>query len=175
MNEYVASIWVACMRLVMSLLGALAIQKLNRTTLACMSGVGMFLAMLAAGFYEHLFSALPPSSRPLPWVPLACFLVHVCVSMLGYLQLPWIMTGELFPLRARGAMGGIVSSLAHLLIFTSVKTYPDLRNAIGKTLAGHSNFMFTCRAALVLFGATAPKKRPGGRVPSTMSCLPDGS
>lgn len=131
MNEYVASIWVACMRLVMSILGALAIQRLNRTTLACMSGVGMFVAMLAAGFYEHLFSSVPPSSRPLPWVPLACFLVHVCVSMLGYLQLPWIMTGELFPLRARGAMGGLVSSLGHLLIFTSVKTYPDLRNAIG--------------------------------------------
>ncbi|KAJ1528408.1 hypothetical protein ONE63_006822 [Megalurothrips usitatus] len=131
MNEYVASIWVACMRLAMSVLGALAIQRLNRTTLACLSGVGMFLAMLVAGFYEHLFSSVAPASRPLPWVPLACFLVHVCVSMLGYLQLPWIMTGELFPLRARGAMGGFVSSLAHLLIFTSVKTYPDLRNAIG--------------------------------------------
>lgn len=131
MNEYVASIWVACMRLAMSVLGALAIQRLNRTTLACLSGVGMFVAMLAAGFYEHLFSSIPPSSRPLPWVPLACFLVHVCVSMLGYLQLPWIMTGEMFPLRVRGAMGGFVSSLAHLLIFTSVKTYPDLRNAIG--------------------------------------------
>lgn len=133
MNEYVASIWVACMRLVMSGLGALMIQRLPRTTLAALSGGGMFLAMLAAGFYEHLFSSLPPSSRPLPWVPLACFLVHVCVSMLGYLQLPWIMTGELFPLRARGAMGGVVSSLGHLLIFTSVKTYPDLRNAIGRS------------------------------------------
>jgi hypothetical protein len=42
-----------------------------------------------------------------------------------------MMNGELFPLAIRGVMGGTVASLAHLFIFVSVKTYPDLMHALG--------------------------------------------
>jgi len=57
--------------------------------------------------------------------------MHVCVSMLGMLQLPWIMTSELFPLRVRSVAVGVVSALAHLLIFASVKTFPGLLQTVG--------------------------------------------
>jgi len=113
-------------------LGALAIQRINRRTLATFSGSGMAIFMAIAGLYCHLYWDTEPGLRPYTWIPLICFLGHVCVSMLGYLQLPWIMCGELFPLRVRGVMGGMVTSLAHLLIFASVKTYTNLREAIGK-------------------------------------------
>jgi SP family facilitated glucose transporter-like MFS transporter 8 len=42
------------------------------------------------------------------------------------LQLPWLMIAELFPLSVRGVMSGVVSSLAYLFIFTTVKIYPNL-------------------------------------------------
>lgn len=131
LNEYVASIVVGGVRLVMSVVAAILMNSFGRKTLAVVSGLGMAVSMVAGGSYEYFYSNLPPTNRPLAWVPLICVLGHVCVSMMGFLQLPWMMNGELFPLAIRGVMGGIVASLAHLFIFASVKTYPDLMHALG--------------------------------------------
>lgn len=125
-NEYVASIIVASLRLIMSIVGFILIAHTGRKTLAVLSGLGLFLSMILAGTYEYIFSNTPSSMKPLTWLPLVCVLAHVCVSMVGFLPLPWLMTSELFPLKVRGLMGGITTSIAHLLIFTSVKTYPNL-------------------------------------------------
>jgi SP family facilitated glucose transporter-like MFS transporter 8 len=115
----------------MSVVGAILMNSFGRKTLAVVSGIGMAISMAAGGSYEYFYSNLPSTNRPLAWVPLICVLGHVCVSMMGFLQLPWMMNGELFPLAIRGVMGGIVASLAHLFIFASVKTYPDLMHALG--------------------------------------------
>ncbi|PSN48610.1 hypothetical protein C0J52_18668 [Blattella germanica] len=131
LNEYVASIVVGCVRLFMSVIGAALMKSFGRKTLAIISGLGMAVSMAVGGGYEYLYSHFPAAERPLAWVPLMSVLVHVCVSMVGFLQLPWVMTGELFPLAIRGVMGGLVASLAHLFIFASVKTYPDLIHAVG--------------------------------------------
>lgn len=131
LNEYVASIVVGGVRLVMSVVAAILMNSFGRKTLAVVSGLGMAVAMVAGGSYEYFYSNLPSTNRPLAWVPLICVLGHVCVSMMGFLQLPWMMNGELFPLAIRGVMGGIVASLAHLFIFVSVKMYPDMMNAFG--------------------------------------------
>ncbi|KAJ9584396.1 hypothetical protein L9F63_021265, partial [Diploptera punctata] len=131
LNEFVASIVVGCVRLVMSVVGAILMKSFGRKTLAIISGVGMAISMAIGGGYEYLYSQLPPTDRPLAWIPLISVLGHVCVSMIGFLQLPWVMNGELFPLSIRGVMGGLVASLAHLFIFTSVKTYPNMMHSLG--------------------------------------------
>lgn len=143
LNEYVASIVVGGVRLLMSVVGAILMNSFGRKTLAVVSGIGMAISMVVGGGYEYFYSHLQPTDRPLAWVPLICVLGHVCVSMMGFLQLPWMMNGELFPLAIRGVMGGIVASLAHLFIFASVKTYPDLMHALGTN------------GTLWLFGAAA--------------------
>nr|CAD7411095.1 unnamed protein product [Timema cristinae] len=131
LNEFVASIIVGGVRLVMSIVGTILIRNFGRKTLAVASGIGMGMSMAVGGAYEHFYSYLPSSERPLIWIPLLCVLVHVCISMIGFLQLPWIMNGELFPLKIRGVMGGLVAFLAHLFIFTSVKTYPNVTHSFG--------------------------------------------
>jgi len=143
LNEYVASIIVGGVRLAMSVVGAILMNSYGRKTLAVVSGLGMAISMAVGGSYEYFYSHLPPTDRPLAWIPLICVLGHVCVSMIGFLQLPWMMNGELFPLAIRGVMGGIVASLAHLFIFVSVKTYPNLMHALGPA------------GTLWLFGAAA--------------------
>jgi SP family facilitated glucose transporter-like MFS transporter 8 len=145
LNEYVASIVVGGVRLVMSVIGAILMNSFGRRSLAIVSGLGMAISMVVGGGYEYFYSHLPPADRPLAWIPLICVLGHVCVSMMGFLQLPWMMNGELFPLAIRGLMGGIVASLAHLFIFVSVKTYPDLMSALGTS----GTFWLFAAAALV--------------------------
>lgn len=125
MDTYVMSIIVASVRLVMSMVGSICIKKYNRRTMACASGVGMAISMAIAGTYEYMYASLDVDVRPLPWLPQLCIVANVCASMLGMLQLPWVMTGELFPTSVRGIMGGIVSSLGYFFIFVVVKIYPQ--------------------------------------------------
>lgn len=51
--------------------------------------------------------------------------------MIGYLTLPWVMTSELYPLRFRGSLGGLTTSIAQILTFVTIKTYPDVKELIG--------------------------------------------
>ena len=64
-------------------------------------------------------------------IPLTCVASHVGFSMIGYLTLPWVMTSELYPLRLRGVFGGLTTSIAQLLTFAAVKTYPDMSSVFG--------------------------------------------
>lgn len=52
-------------------------------------------------------------------------------SMLGYLTLPWVMTSELYPLRFRGPLGGITTSIVQMLTFAIIKMYPSLHDMVG--------------------------------------------
>uniref|UniRef100_A0A1B6DNR0 Major facilitator superfamily (MFS) profile domain-containing protein n=2 Tax=Clastoptera arizonana TaxID=38151 RepID=A0A1B6DNR0_9HEMI len=123
MDKYVLSIIVASVRLCMSVVGTICIKKFNRRTMAMVSGVAMAISMGVAGTYEYFYGSQSVSSRPWSWIPQVCIVAHVCGSMLGMLQLPWVMIGELFPSSVRGFMSGIVSSLAYFFIFLLIKGY----------------------------------------------------
>ncbi|XP_073992471.1 trehalose transporter 1-like protein isoform X2 [Rhodnius prolixus] len=126
----VESIIIGGVRLVTSAIGSICIQHFGRRPLAMGSGLGMGLSMGLAAWYEFEFGHLPPIDRPCPYVPLICVILNVIASMLGMLQLPWLMIGELFPLPVRGLMSGTVSSLAYLFIFTIIKVYPDMMTSL---------------------------------------------
>ena len=125
-DDYLASIMVGFLRFLASILGAICIQNFRRKTMATTSGLLMTIAMVFGATYEHLYSKETYDFRPFSWIPLVSILLNVSASMLGMLQLPWLMIGELFPLAVRGIMGGIISSLAYLFIFCTVKFYPLL-------------------------------------------------
>uniref|UniRef100_A0A2S2NAW7 Facilitated trehalose transporter Tret1 n=1 Tax=Schizaphis graminum TaxID=13262 RepID=A0A2S2NAW7_SCHGA len=129
-DSNVASIAVAVLRLVMSVTGSVCIQHVNRRTMAIASAVLMAVSMAACGAYESAYGPLLVDARPYGWVPLACILFNVSVSMLGMVPLPWMMIGELFPLKVRGIMGGLVPSLGYFFIFVTVKMSPGLMTAL---------------------------------------------
>ncbi|VVC37016.1 Sugar/inositol transporter,Major facilitator superfamily domain,Major facilitator, sugar transporter- [Cinara cedri] len=126
LDNNVASIIVALLRLIMSITGSIFIQHLNRRTMAMTSAILMCVSMAACGTYEFAYGALNVADRPYSWVPLVCILFNVSVSMLGMVPLPWMMMGELFPLKVRGIMGGVVPSLGYFFIFVTVKICPCL-------------------------------------------------
>lgn len=129
-DSNVASIAVALLRLIMSVTGSICIQHLNRRTMAVASAVLMAVSMAACAAYQLAYGALNVDDRPLSWVPLVCILFNVSVSMLGMVPLPWLMIGELFPLKVRGIMGGLVPSLGYFFIFVTVKVSPGLMTAL---------------------------------------------
>lgn len=134
-NEFTASIIVGGVRVFMGAVGACLINSFRRKTLAATSGLLLGVAMLGAAVCDSL-------NGP-PLVKLACILLHVSFSMVGFLQLPWIMSGELYPQDIRGVMSGATACCAYVLIFFNIKTYPQLEN------------LLTSNGTLYLFGGCA--------------------
>ncbi|XP_049878704.1 facilitated trehalose transporter Tret1-2 homolog isoform X2 [Pectinophora gossypiella] len=134
-NEFTASIIVGGVRVFMGAVGACLINSFKRRSLAAVSGLLLGIAMLGA--------AVCDSVNGPPLIKLACVLLHVSFSMVGFLQLPWIMSGELYPQDIRGVMSGATSCCAYVLIFFNIKTYPQLEN------------LLTSNGTLYLFGGCA--------------------
>ncbi|XP_011065880.1 PREDICTED: facilitated trehalose transporter Tret1-like isoform X1 [Acromyrmex echinatior] len=119
MNEYTASVGMSVIRLFASILGAGLANNFGRKILVFFSSFGMAIAAMGVALY---FRFELPS-----WMPLLCIGIHVGMSMIGFLTLPWVMTSELYPLRCRGSLGGFTTSIAQILSFAIIKTYPDLK------------------------------------------------
>lgn len=126
-DESLASITIGMMRLAISIFAAFLINKFGRKTLCIVSAAGMAASMLITGIYSRYYELNPDETKILPLLPLICVLLNVFFCMIGMVPVPWIMTGELFPLRVRSIMAGVVMCMAQLFIFTSVKIYPDLQ------------------------------------------------
>lgn len=126
-DESLASITIGIMRLTISIFAAFLINRFGRKTLCIVSAAGMAASMLATGIYSKYYEMYPDEVKILPLLPLICVLLNVFFCMIGMVPVPWIMTGELFPLRVRSIMAGVVMCMAQLFIFTSVKIYPDLQ------------------------------------------------
>ncbi|XP_046388740.1 facilitated trehalose transporter Tret1-like isoform X2 [Ischnura elegans] len=59
-------------------------------------------------------------------IPTVCMLLYVCVSMVGFLAIPWTITAELFPTEIRSLANSIVLSMANILLFSALQAYPFL-------------------------------------------------
>lgn len=57
---------------------------------------------------------------------------------LGYLLVPWVLTGEIYPAKIRGMLGGITTCFAHSFLFAAVKSFPYLMENLGF----HGTFWF---------------------------------
>ncbi|CAB0002799.1 unnamed protein product, partial [Nesidiocoris tenuis] len=59
----------------------------------------MGLSMAGASGYTYAYGDVAQDDRPYNYFPFVCLVFHVIMSMMGMLQLPWLMMGELFPLK----------------------------------------------------------------------------
>lgn len=123
MDAYSASMIVGSLRVIMGIVGACLINQVRRKILAATSGVLLGITMLIAATCDYFDGD--------PTIKLVCVLAHVCASMIGFLPLPWIMSGELYPQKIRGIMSGTTTCCAYILIFLNIKTYPELTNVVG--------------------------------------------
>lgn len=59
------------------------------------------------------------------------FCSFTAVSTIGYLVVPWVMIGEVYPARVRGILGGMTTCAGHMFVFSVVKTFPMLQQLAG--------------------------------------------
>lgn len=90
--------------------------------------------MVCLGIYLQYKFYLDRHDPPLPaqytWFPVACIFLFTICCCIGYLVVPWVMIGELYPQKVRGLVGGMTTFAAHSFVFVVVKTYPLLSHIL---------------------------------------------
>ena len=85
------------------------------------------LGVFGAYFYfkEH---SIQDKEGELPgWIPLMALMVYVVSFSIGFGPIPWLMMGEVFPSRIRGAAASFATALNWGFTFLVTKTFMDLQ------------------------------------------------
>lgn len=64
------------------------------------------------------------------WFPILSLFIFYACSTIGYLIVPWVMIGEVFPRQIRGMIGGVSTCIGHFSIFIVLQTYPLLQELV---------------------------------------------
>ncbi|KAK7595509.1 hypothetical protein V9T40_013334 [Parthenolecanium corni] len=120
----VLSIVFAGLSTIGSLLLLTVIHKFNRKTLLAASGIGMTIAMTIGATCLSIDGVSPE-------IPILCVFVYIMFCMLGMIDIPWMIVGEMFATRVRGSMCANVTVVIFIVTFFNVKSYPFLNDWLG--------------------------------------------
>ncbi|XP_066250586.1 facilitated trehalose transporter Tret1-like [Euwallacea similis] len=143
-DEFSALILLGSIRFFMAIILAIISNKMGRRVLMFCSAVGMIATSFALGMYMHLtrsthvdsinyntthqnFDATNESNGTIAVVLVLCY---ICFSSCGWLIIPWTLIGELLPVKVRGVLGGVMVSIAYILMSIIVKKAPFVMQAV---------------------------------------------
>lgn len=132
MDKYTCTIVLGALRFFFTIVACISLRRCGRRPLSFVSGIGCGVTMLGLGIYMYYKSiwdaqGLPPVNT---WIPVACIFIFIITCTMGFLVVPWVMIGELYPMKVRGIVGGMTTCMAHTFVFIVVKTYPMLSHLI---------------------------------------------
>lgn len=139
MDKYTCTIVLGALRFLFTIVACLSLRRCGRRPLSFVSGIGCGVTMLGLGTYMY-YKSLWDAQGIAPvhtWIPLACIFIFIITCTLGFLVVPWVMIGELYPMKVRGIVGGMTTCMAHTFVFIVVKTYPMLTHMIAR----HGTFL----------------------------------
>lgn len=148
MNKYLAAVILGIVRLLSTIVACILCRRSGRRPLTMVSSVGCGLSMIGLGGYMWLKEYWVINQLPLvaTWFPVFCIFMYTVTCTLGFLVIPWVMIGEVYPVQVRGIIGGLTTMTAHSFIFVVVKTYPFLASVLTR----HGTFiLYGC---ISLFG-----------------------
>ncbi|XP_043279024.1 facilitated trehalose transporter Tret1-like isoform X2 [Venturia canescens] len=138
-DKYLAAVILGVVRLLSTIAACILCRRCGRRPLTMISSVGCGLSMLGLGTYMWYLAYWKENSitPSFTWIPVACIFVYTITCTLGFLVIPWVMIGEVYPVAVRGVIGGLTTMTAHSFVFMVVKTYPLLCEAITR----HGTFL----------------------------------
>lgn len=135
-DETSALVLLGVIRFIISVLTVFFSRRYGRRVLCIVSGIGMTISMFLSGMYMHLATSyddngnVEDTGADKKWLLLVFILSYICTSTFGFTNIPWTLIGELLPMSIRGIGGGVIVSLAYLMMFAVVKSYPYIVQSI---------------------------------------------
>ncbi|KAG5881799.1 hypothetical protein JTB14_037095 [Gonioctena quinquepunctata] len=125
LDNFIAALLTACVRFIFSLIGSIMLALVGRRFLAITSGLGTAISALFLGTFLH------QNCQGLDYIPALFILIYVAANTLGFMILPGVLLGELFPAKIRGLAGGVTFMLFNFMLFGVAKVFPFVKNAVG--------------------------------------------
>ncbi|XP_069699261.1 facilitated trehalose transporter Tret1-like isoform X2 [Periplaneta americana] len=135
-DGYLATVLVGVARLIMSIVSSYLSKRCGRRTLAITSGAGLALSTGALAVFLGQLTRQQVAEHS--WFVVLALVFGVAMATLGFLPLPFVILGEMFPLRIRASASGFTTCLASLFSFVAVKLLPFMKHWLGF----HNVFVF---------------------------------
>lgn len=123
-DEYLATLLVDLIRLIMATIACFLIKKFRRRPLALISGIGTFISLLILSAYTHWVKIYPIIQTG--YIPMICLISYIVFVSIGLVPLPSSMNGELFPVQYKGLGCGISSFVAFSMFYSVVQSTPSI-------------------------------------------------
>lgn len=142
------TIALGVVRVAFTIVGCIMCRRYGRRPLTFVSAAGCGITMLILGVYLYFLEGWKQNNvtPSYTWIPVGCIYLFMVFCTVGYLIIPWVMIGEVYPTQVRGIIGGMTTCVAHMSVFSVVKTYPLLAKLIGQY------GIFSLYGAMSLFG-----------------------
>jgi facilitated trehalose transporter len=129
-NDHLATIIVGLVQLVANIFSLFLVDRAGRRPLLIASGALMCVALAALGTHFHLQKY--NMGEGLGLLPLISLMIFMVGFSIGYCSIPFLLMGELIPEKQRSFLSSVAGSLNLGIMFIVIKTYHDLKNAIGE-------------------------------------------
>lgn len=145
-NGNSALVMLGLVRFVISVITSFCSKRYGRRIICILSGIGMTISMFLSGVYISFTVSYDKngntgeSTVDYKWLLLFFVLSYICFSTFGIINIPWTLIGELIPVPIRGVGGGFMVSLAYIMMFAVIKSYPYISKSMG---IGNIFFLFS--------------------------------
>ncbi|KOX76211.1 Facilitated trehalose transporter Tret1 [Melipona quadrifasciata] len=129
-DENISTIIVGIVNFISTFVAAAVIDKLGRKMLLYISGISMCLTLFTFGTFFYVKSA-GTDVTSFGWIPLLSLIVYVIGFSLGFGPIPWLMMGEILPVKIRGSAASVATAFNWTCTFVVTKTYEDIVSVIG--------------------------------------------
>lgn len=103
MDKYTCTMILGSIRLLFTIIACIALRRCGRRPLTFISSIGCGITMLGLGtyfYYKHQWDNMDPPQAPVhTWFPVACIYIYTVTCTVGFLVVPWVMIGELYPMK----------------------------------------------------------------------------
>ncbi|XP_077525478.1 facilitated trehalose transporter Tret1-like isoform X2 [Amblyomma americanum] len=153
------TIIVGALQVVVLFIATMLADRLGRKLLLIVSTAGSSASLALLGISFHLkYTRGQEFLDSYGWLPLVTIAIYFMFYAVGLGPLPWVLLGEMIPLRARGFATGVGTAFLFALAFLVTKEYDDLQMLI--TTAGtYWMFAILLGATLVLFMIFVPETK----------------
>ncbi|XP_014474161.1 PREDICTED: facilitated trehalose transporter Tret1-like [Dinoponera quadriceps] len=139
-DSYAAAVFLGVAQLFGTLICVVAIHLAGRRILSFLSISGTGLCFLLAAIYGYLSDAEYLDGTKYTWMPTTLMIGAAFASHIGIRLLPWILIGEVFPVKVRSGATGAAGSIGY--IFSSIANKTFLYMVNGMSLFGTFFFHF---------------------------------
>lgn len=151
-DPFICAIMIGAARVLTTCPLGYILEKWGRRRCGLISAIGMGICMMLLTLHEQSWLKI------IPYLPVAAIVSYIVLSTLGLYTLPFFMISEVFPQSVKGPASGLTIAFGTFVSFVCTKTYPSLKDVVGKEycFAMYAGFSFL---ALIFIYLCLPETR----------------